>query len=276
MNGKNETPIFYRPETEISSIGRIVTDDNFAKKFMPDAGCVEIEICPQCYGAGMEIVEGKGARPCTVCRKEKRREKLLREIPPKIKKYGIPDLKTLMPRRDLHPMQEVAEKIYEEQKRFLERVRENPFRGFYLAGMNGCGKTTIAYAVLLNAFENGRQVVALTLSELLEQFQLYTNSSGEEKQRNRPVILPEQLRQDETKYSILLDEVGSPKASEYRGEMFFNFLNAVQNFEHQLIVTSNKKYRDFVEKWNAFDETHGDSIARRLSENAIAMQCFFN
>lgn len=224
----------------------------------------------------MEVVPGKGARPCSICRAAKRRENLLKQIPPKICRFGVPDLKSMKPRTDLHPSPEYAKRIYDEQTKILTRARKDPFSGFYLAGLNGCGKTTIGYAILLNAFDAGRRCTAITLSELMEQFQLYTNASGEEKQRNRPVILPEDLKQNKTKYSILIDEVGSPKASEYRGEMFFGLLNAVQNFEHQLIVTSNKKDRDFIEKWNAFDDTHGDSIARRMSENAIPMRCFFN
>lgn len=240
---------------------------------MPPKKIAEIEICPHCFGCGMETVAGKGARPCR-CRRHKARENLVNAIPPKIKRFGVPELKKFQPRKDLHPNEKIAGFIFDEQVRILAKIRKNPFANFYLAGLNGCGKTTIAYALALNSFDAGRKCVAITLSDLLEEFRLYSNSSGEDKQRNKPSILPEALQQNHELYSILIDEVGSPKASEYRGEMFFNLLNAIQNFGHQLIVTSNKTDRAFVEKWSQFDDTHGESIARRLSENAAAMRCF--
>src|SRR5215210_5250353 len=36
----------------------------------------EPEVCPACYGSGMEVVPGKGARPCK-CRKKKTHTNLL-------------------------------------------------------------------------------------------------------------------------------------------------------------------------------------------------------
>jgi hypothetical protein len=257
--------------------GEMFRSGDFTRKFMKLVSTridEEAEICGTCYGAGMEVVKGKGARPCPVCRPSKARQQLIESIPPKIRRYGIPDLKTFAPRRDLHPTGAFAQKIFDEQAKILAKIRANPFGNFYLAGINGCGKTTIGYMILLNAAEAGRKCVAVTLSDLLEEFRVYSVSGGEEKQRNRPSVLAEDLRQSDRMYSLLIDEVGSPKASEYRGEMFFNVLNAAQNFGHQLIVTSNKKDRDFTDKWNAFDDTHGDSISRRLSENAQAMRCF--
>ncbi len=261
------------------SVQEMIVNDKFGKNFMAN---IEPKIdeesgfCGLCFGAGMEIVPGKGARLCPQCRPAKAREKLIARMPPKIRRFGIPELQTFAPRRDLHPTPEIAQRIFDEQTKILARIRANPFGNFYLAGINGCGKTTLGYMILLAALGAGRKCVAVTLSDLLEEFRVYSVASGEEKQRNKPCILPEDLRQEKRPYSILIDEVGSPKASEYRGEMFFNLLNSVQNFGHQLIVTSNKRDRDFIEKWNAFDDTHGDSISRRLSENATAMRCFIN
>lgn len=235
----------------------------------------DIEICPVCYGCGMEVVPDKGARPC-ICLRPKQRQKLIEAIPPKIKRFGLPELSNLQPRSGLHPHDPVAKKIADEQTRIINiaKTEKDNFRNYYLSGINGCGKTTIGYALLLHAFDAGRTAVAATLSELLDEFRLYLVSDGEDRARNRPRVLPEQLCQTDKMFSIFIDEVGSPKASEYRGEAFFNLLNAIQNFGHQLIVTSNKTQRDFVTKWSAFDETHGESISRRLSENAIAMKCF--
>src|ERR1700750_1684428 len=34
------------------------------------------DVCPKCYGTGMEVVAGKGARPCH-CRKQEKRAKWL-------------------------------------------------------------------------------------------------------------------------------------------------------------------------------------------------------
>lgn len=236
----------------------------------------EIEICERCFGSGMEVVKGQGARPCTLCRKDKRRNELINSIPDKIKKYGIPELKSFAPRNNLHPNREIARFIFGKQVEIIAKAKANPLSNFYLAGKNGCGKTTIGYTILLNAFDAGRKVVATTLSELLREFQAYEMSSGEDRLRNRPCILPEQLRRSQNKYSILIDEVGSPKVSEYRGEMLFSLLNQLQNFGHQLIVTSNKNYRDFVKKWSQEDDTHGESISRRMSENALGFDCFWD
>lgn len=276
-NGEPKTLIYSPPKTEMTQPVEIFQSPDFKQKFMQLAESQideAAEICGTCFGAGMEVVPGKGARPCPVCRPSKARERMLEAMPPKIRRFGIPELKTFAPRRDLHPTVEIAKRIFDEQTKILAKIRANPFGNYYLAGINGCGKTTIGYMILLNALKAGRKCVAITLSDLLEEFRVYTVASGEDKLKNRPSILPDDLKQTSQYYSLLIDEVGSPKASEYRGEMFFNVLNAVQNYGHQLIVTSNKKDRDFIEKWNAFDDTHGDSISRRLSENSVAMRCF--
>lgn len=247
---------------------------NFLKNVAPVED--DPSICKNCFGSGMEVVKGKGARPCTVCQKDKRRNELITRIPDKVKKFGVPELKSLKPRKDLHPFPEYADLIFRKQKEILEKIQTNPLANFYLSGNNGCGKTTIAYAILLNAFDQGRKCVATTLSELLEEFRVYQMSDGEDRLRNRPVILPEQLRQSERKFSLLIDEVGSPKVSEYRGEMLNALLNQLQNFGHQIIVTSNQTYRNFIEKWSREDSTHGDTIARRMSENAVGFECFWS
>ncbi len=59
-------PLFAVPNTAQSAPER----DFYNAPDIAEAPGDEPEVCPLCYGSGMEVVPGKGARPCQ-CRKQK-------------------------------------------------------------------------------------------------------------------------------------------------------------------------------------------------------------
>lgn len=224
----------------------------------------------------MEVVAGKGARPC-VCRRPAARRKLVEKFPVKLLGAGssVPHLETISARRDLHPKNEIAQRIYEAQAKFISRVRKNPLQSVFLAGDNGSGKTHLAYSVALNSFDLGNTVIACTLSELLEDFRRYITCPSAELGLNIPRITADALIQKHKKYTLLIDEADKPSVSEFRCEQLFQILNAAANYGHQLIATSNRDSRKFISHWAACDESYGNSIAKRLSEGAIGYEMFW-
>lgn len=236
----------------------------------------ELGICPLCYGCGMEIVEGKGARPCE-CRRPAARKKLVENFPEKLRlKVGAePHLSTVEPLTGLHKKPEFARKIFDAQARFIRRMREEPLRSAFLCGDNGSGKTHLAYAVALSSFDLGKTVIACTLSELLEDFRRYITCPSAELGLNIPRIDADRLCQKQKKYTLLVDEADKPAVSEFRCEQLFQVLNAAANYGHQIIATSNLNSRRFVAHWSKCDESYGNSIAKRFSEGAIGFEAFW-
>ena len=52
--------------------------------------------------------------------------------------------------------------------------------------------------------------------------------------------------------------------TEFTSRMLFELLNAVRDFGHQLIVTSNKDWGQLRDHWSRIDEVYGNSIMVRL------------
>ncbi len=219
--------------------------------------------------------DGQGRRHCP-CRRPRYRENFINSIPLKLRRASVPNLKNLEARADLHPDPGIAKRIFEAQKILIKKIKSAPGRNLFLSGDNGCGKTGIADAVLLDALEaGGRTVVACALSELLEDYRRYVTAPRETIALNIPRIQAESLKQTKKKYTILLDEADKPTVSEFRGEMLFSLLNEASNYGHQIVSTSNKDIESFVYHWSKFDSTHGNSIARRLTENAVGFEVFW-
>lgn len=84
-----------------------------------------------------------------------------------------------------------------------------------------------------------------------------------EKTNSRPMVLPEDL-QSAVAQTLFLDEFEKASVTEFTSRMLFELLNAVRDFGHQVIVTSNKDWDQLREHWSRIDQVYGNSIMTRL------------
>lgn len=227
-----------------------------ASPFSEPVGCVE------CSHTGMIVVEGEGARRCK-CQAAKSRANFLARIPPE---FGVPLLNSVQP--DLNRYRGQAEK--------LALFRDRPLDSYFLYGSNGTGKTFFGWMLALNAFEEGRKVIATDLDKLLKQYRKWQFAGAEPvpDEKLRPAVLSDDLEQSTWPFTIFLDEIGGTTPTEYAAKEFFNVLKAAASFGHQMILTCDVSPQELQAFWSREDAHWGRKIARRIADYSKQVDLF--
>jgi DNA replication protein DnaC len=203
-----------------------------------------------------------GARRCR-CRVEADRAEARRQALAVIpREFGVPRLHLIAP----------DAKRYAQQFAKLEMLRSDPDRSYLICGRNGTGKSFFGWALYVHAIEQGRRAAACTLYELLKEYRRYTCQPAQNDWR--PRVLPEDLKQNDTRWTIFLDEIHAATPSEFATREFFYLLKAATEYGHQMIYTCNVKPEVLHQRWSSVNEFEGDSIARRLAEYSKRIEMF--
>ncbi len=211
----------------------------------------EPEVCPKCYGAGMEIVPGKGARRCE-CRKQKSQTNQLDKV--------------RIPKRyaDCHFHSYTAyNKSQNEALKFAFRLaNEYPAveRGLLFMGTVGVGKTHLAVSILKGLSERGFGCLFYEFGALLKEIQnsYNVNTQASELKVLAPIFDAEVL---------VLDELGASKPTEWVRDTMANIINTRYNDKKLTIFTTN--YLD--ERKTERDETLEDRVGVRLRSRLFEM-----
>jgi DNA replication protein DnaC len=211
----------------------------------------EPEICPLCYGSGMEIVAGKGARPCE-CRKQKSHSNQIE--------------KAKIPRRyaDCHFQSYKAKNPSQERafKYSWKLAMEYPAveRGLLLMGPVGIGKTHLAVSTLKALTERGFSCRFYEFGALLKEIQNSYNpvSQVSELKVLQPIFDAEIL---------VLDEIGASKPTDWVRDTMAHIINTRYNDKKLTIFTTN--YLD--DRKADRDETLEDRIGVRLRSRLFEM-----
>ena len=186
---------------------------------------VESSGCPECYGAGMEIVPGKGARRCA-CRERDSGTKLLEGamIP---RRYADCALSNFRP--------EPNNTSHLQAFRLAHRlVREYPAveRGLLLMGPVGVGKTHLAVAILHGLVEKGVPCLFYEFGALLKGIQDSYNkvSNTSEMSVLSPVYQAEVL---------VLDELGASKPTDWVRDTMTQIIGKRYNEKRLTVFTTN-------------------------------------
>lgn len=120
--------------------------------------------CDRCFGTGMEVVSGKGARRCA-CRLIDLRRRIFEQVRLPMR-YEECSLSNYQPATN-NPSQVLA------FKQAYRLVREYPVveRGLLFAGPVGVGKTHLAVAILRGLTEKGMHCLFYEYGSLLKEIQ---------------------------------------------------------------------------------------------------------
>jgi DNA replication protein DnaC len=211
----------------------------------------EPESCQLCFGSGLEIVPGKGARQCA-CRKQK--------------SHGTQIEKAKIPRRyenchfhnyrAMNPSQERAYKFASKLTMEYPAVE----RGLLLMGSVGIGKTHLAISILKGLTERGFSCRFYEFGALLKEIQNSYNpiSQTSEWKVLQPIFDTEVL---------VLDEIGASKPTDWVRDTMANIINARYNDKKLTIFTTN--YLD--DRKTDREETLEDRIGVRLRSRLFEM-----
>ena len=207
--------------------------------------------CPKCFGTGMEIVKGKGARICA-CRK-------LRSTMGQFAKVRLPKrydgyhFSTYKPQ---NPTQREA------LQRAMNLTHEFPAvdQGLLLMGSVGVGKTHLAVSILKGLTERGFNCLFYEFGSLLKQIQdsynIHTHTS-------ELSVLSPVLNAD----VLVLDELGASKPTDWVRDTMAHVINTRYNDKKLTVFTTN--YLD--ERKNDREEILDDRIGTRLRSRLYEM-----
>ena len=209
------------------------------------------EVCPKCYGTGMESVEGKGVRRCS-CRQRDDHSKLLD--------------KARIPRRYENCHFHSFERLNQSQERAFRFASgltldyPDVEKGLLLMGPVGVGKTHLAVSILKGLIERGFSCLFYEFGGLLKEIQSTYNpvSGTSEMNLMRPIFATEVL---------VLDEIGASKPTDWVRDTMANIINNRYNDKKLTIFTTN--YLDG--RADSVEETLEDRIGVRLRSRLFEM-----
>lgn len=213
-------------------------------------------VCSFCFGTGMEVVAGKGARRCR-CRMQENQTKLLEaaRIPRRYDKCSIQNYKVSQG------------KFFAIQGRAYNYARtlseEYPAvnRGILFMGPVGVGKTHLSVAIIRELIEKkGITCLFYEFGTLLKEIQNSYNpiSQTSELKVLAPVFDAEVL---------VLDELGASKPTDWVRDTMMQIINTRYNDKKLTVFTTNYLDARRAER----DETLEDRIGVRLRSRLFEM-----
>jgi DNA replication protein DnaC len=213
----------------------------------------EPQACPRCFGSGMEVVPGKGARRCE-CRTQSAQSKMASaaRIP---RRY---DHCTIVNYKPTHGNGSQLKAYNYAYRLMLEYPAVE--RGLLLMGPVGVGKTHLSVAILRGLLEKGINCLFYESGALLKEIQNSYNpvSKTSELRVLAPVFEAEVL---------VLDELGASRPTDWVQETLYHVINTRYNDKKLTIFTTN--YLDA--RRTPADETLEDRIGVRLRSRLYEM-----
>ena len=209
------------------------------------------EECPQCYGTGMEVVPGKGARICA-CRK-------LRSQRGQFESVRLPRRYDGFHFGNYKPQNE-SQRIA--LKSAMAFAMEYPAvdQGLLLMGSVGVGKTHLAVSILKGLTERGFTCLFYEFGSLLKEIQDSYNANTQSSELG---VLAPVLNTG----VLVLDEVGASKPTDWVRDTMAHVINTRYNEKKFTIFTTN--YLD--ERPNDREETLEDRIGVRIRSRLYEM-----
>ena len=251
-NAKKKYPLFAVPERDEAAAApppaiEAERDDAATEDVAPTPACA------RCYGTGLEVIPGKGARRCA-CRTQDTQAKLLNSA-------RIPRRYEACSLQNYYPTQGNGSQLRAFNYAF-RLVREYPAvdRGLLMMGTVGVGKTHLSVAVLRGLVEKGVGGLFYESGSLLKEIQDSYNpvSQTSELRVLAPVFEAEVL---------VLDELGASKPTDWVRDTMMQIINKRYNDRKLTIFTTN--YLDA--RRAPADETLEDRIGVRLRSRLYEM-----
>src|SRR5215204_1345676 len=181
--------------------------------------------CPSCYGTGMEVVAGKGARRCR-CRTEGQQAKLIESarIPRRYERCSF---------ANYHPVSGNGTQLQAFNYAF-KLADEYPAvdRGLLFMGSVGTGKTHLSTAILRGLIEKGIPCLFYEFGALLKEIQ---NSYNPVSRDSELSVLAPVYETD----VLVLDELGAVKPTDWVRDTMMQIINTRYNDRKLTIFTTN-------------------------------------
>jgi len=233
-----------KPKTRLQAVPNTARDD---QEFVSSAAGE----CSICFGTGMEIVAGKGARICS-CRKA-------RSIKGQFENVRLPKRYDGFHFGNYKP-QNASQTVA--LKSAMTFTHEYPAvdRGLLFMGSVGVGKTHLAVSILKGLTERGFSCLFYEFGSLLKEIQDSYNPNTHASELS---VLAPVLKTD----ILVLDELGASKPTDWVRDTMAHIINSRYNDKKVTIFTTNYLDARPTER----DETLEDRIGVRLRSRIYEM-----
>jgi DNA replication protein DnaC len=210
------------------------------------------DVCPKCFGSGMEVVPGMGARLCECRRRDAHSLRLAKARIPK--RYEKCHFNTF------------DHKLTESQKKALRMAGDftQNFpavdQGLLFTGPVGVGKTHLAVSIIKGLTERGFPCLFYEFGSLLKEIQ---DSYNPNTRSSELTVLSPVLNVD----VLVLDELGASKPTDWVRDTMAHIINTRYNDRKFTIFTTN--YPD--ERPTDGKETLEDRIGVRARSRIFEM-----
>ncbi|MGB2752567.1 MAG: ATP-binding protein [Pyrinomonadaceae bacterium] len=204
--------------------------------------------CPLCFGTGVEIVVGKGARACS-CRKLKVAAKTNDTFPPRYDKCTFENYNAIT--------------SSQKEARHLAFVLATQYpavdQGLLLMGDVGVGKTHLAVSIVKLLKDNGFKCLFYEFGALLKEIRdsYNPNTLSSELAILAPVLNVEIL---------VLDELGASKPTDWVRDTLYHIINSRYNQNKTTIFTTNFLDTRVDPTMDILEDRVGVSIRSRIHQ----------
>ena len=222
---------------------------------MPPRQTPDDSACPRCFGTGIEVVPGEGARRCD-CKVSDNRERLFRQarIPPRYQHCTLANYDA-----GTSESMWIAKR---EAQIVLDDFVTIDGRGLLFVGPVGVGKTHLAVAILRELIDR-YQLTGLfyQFGALLRRIQ---DSYNPISQTSEMTVLQPVFEAD----VLVLDELGASKPTDWVRDTMMQIINARYNDKRMTIFTTNYSDKRKSEKdtTESLEERIGVALRSRLYE----------
>lgn len=216
-------------------------------------------LCSLCFGTGMEVVPGKGARRCR-CRTQDAQAKLLEgaRIPRRYEECSL---------GNYHPANNNGSQLQAFNHAY-RLVRDYPSvdRGLLFMGTCGVGKTHLSVAILRELMEKkGVSCLFYEFGSLLKEIQ---NSYNPISQTSELTVLTPVIEAQ----VLVLDELGASKPTDWVRDTMTHVINTRYNDRRLTIFTTNYLDRRSSERDEILEDRIGVRLRSRLFEMCKTVQ----
>lgn len=204
--------------------------------------------CPKCYGTGMEVVPGKGARICS-CRNIKPASNKKATFPPRYDKCTFENYN--------------AKTQSQKQASHLAFVLATQYpainQGLLIMGNVGVGKTHLAVSIVRLLRDKGFSCLFYEFGSLLKEIRDSYDPNTQSSELNilNPVLSVEIL---------VLDELGASKPTDWVRDTLYHIINSRYNQNKVTIFTTNFLDTRIDPTLDVLEDRVGVSIRSRLHQ----------
>jgi len=190
-------------------------------------------VCPRCFGTGMHVEPGKGARRCR-CLTSSNRQKLLdaARIPIRYADCSLGPLPEGVTRERDYKSANESQKMALRFAHILVKDYPAVDRGLLFMGTVGVGKTHLAVGILKGLVAKGVPCLFCEFGSLLKEIQNSYNAIS--KTSALEVLAP--IYQTEV---LVLDELGAALPTDWVRETMYQIINTRYNHKRLTIFTTN-------------------------------------